>query len=186
MTRVRPARDEQGVTLFELLITLLLFGIVIAVAGPSLLSGINVLNHTDDDTQGLADIRMFVERMSRDLRAASKVYSSSDTSRLEIWIDYDANYRATDDENITWLLEPHTPGPHYDVVRRTAAGASQIASQTVVNGMTFAYTPPPGAPPPEGPEKTRLVRVSVEYDARPGRDASIKTAGFNIRLRNVQ
>lgn len=171
-------RGETGATLVEVLVTILLMGIVTAIATPALLSGINVLNHTDDDTQGLSDIRFFVERMSRDLRGARKVYTGSTASELRIWVDHNANYRAEPEENITWRLELHGSGPHFDVVRETGAGVSEIASQTVVNGMTFAYTP--------APEATRFVRVSVEYDARPGRDASIKTAGFDIRLRNVQ
>lgn len=180
---------EEGVTLVEVLITVLLLGVVVAIASPALLSGFNVVNQTDEDTRGLADIKLFVERMSRDLRAARKVYPTSTLKKLDIWIDYNSDYKASADENVTWALEAQGSGPLFNVVRSTDAGGSELASQTVINGMSFTYCAPPASapacqtPPPEG---TRFVQVNVEYDAEPGRDGSVKTAGFDIRLRNVQ
>lgn len=171
-------RGERGVTIVELLITVLLIGVVIAIASPALLSGFNVVNQTDEDTRGLADIKLFVERMSRDLRAARKVYATSIADRMTLWIDYNSDYKATPDEKVTWGLEAQASGPLFNVVRTTAAGGSELASQTVINGMNFTYSP--------APEATRFVQVNVEYDAEPGRDGSVKTAGFDIRLRNVQ
>ena len=183
MRKRLPRVDEHGVTMTEVLVTVLLLSIVIAMALPALLSGFNVMQHTDDDTRGLADVRTIVERMSRDIRAASRVEAGpspfdSTGSKLVIWVDGNADYRRSAGEIITWRFA--LQGAQYDVIRETDSGGATVVGQTVVPDVNNVFTYAP-APP-----DTRRVTVKIDYDAVPGAHASTKDAGFVIRLRNAE
>jgi len=173
----RRRRDERGLSVAELAIAMMIFSMIGVMAVTGLSSSTRSLGQVDDEVQGLQDLRVVSERLSRDLRQARGIDASSNSTQVTIWIDSDADYKQTSTETITW----HLVGPYddlYDVVREDGTGKKSIVGHTLVSAIAFFYdvTPP----------KTRVVTVDMTYDAMPGRYAKLRKSTFEIRLRNVQ
>lgn len=174
----RRRRDDRGISIAELVIAMMIFSLVGVMAVSGLSSSTRSIGQVDDEVQGLQDLRVVSERLSRDLRQARGIDASSNANQVTIWIDADADYKQTSSETITWkLLAGPNPGL-YDVVRQDATGKKSIVGHSLVSDIAFTYSP---APP-----KTRVVSVDMTYDAMPGRYAKLRKATFETRLRNVQ
>ncbi|MFC6238357.1 PilW family protein [Longivirga aurantiaca] len=171
----RPA--EEGVTLVELLVTMVLLSIVLAIAAAAFQATAKVYTATDDDATGLADARKVAERMGRDIRNARGVDAGATTSQLVVWIDANSDYKRQTNESITWKLEPSGDGLHYDVIRKVGSATQVIEARSLVSQIAFTYdlTPP----------NTQVVQTLVTYDSIVGRGASARTLYFAERLRNV-
>lgn len=180
--------SEEGLTLIELLVVMLLMSIVSFLAFGALDSTTRTLGNIDDETQGLADLKVVVERLSRDLRAARGVETPTGVTcpngspaaecALKIWIDQNSDYSPSADERITWRLQAGAGGGQYDVVRTTDAGDREIVGTKLVSDIAFAYTPSVAG--------ARTVSVRMEYDAFPTRAANQRVTQFEIRLRNTE
>jgi hypothetical protein len=140
--------------------------------------------HTDDEAQGLADVRTVIERLGRDIRTARGVedgaapnsYPAANASQLSLWIDSNSNYRKEGGEIITWKLVDRGSG-QFDVVRTPFGGTTQVVARTLVDAIAFSYdAPAPG---------TRVVSVRLEYDAVTTGAAGRRVTNFADRLRNV-
>src|SRR4051794_25206218 len=190
----RLRRDERGVTLVEMLITMILLGIVSSFVTAAVIDTEKAVRVTDNETQGLSDVRIAVERLARDIRDARGVIcdgAASDptcTNHLQLWIDYDSNYVENDStgERITWRLRSRGTG-HYDLVRTVSNGADRVEAQTIVQNVAFSYDYPPGAvAAAPGALHTSLVRVNMFYNAVHDSSApSTRTVSVSVRLRNV-
>lgn len=66
--RPRTARDEAGVTLIELVITIVLVGIIAGITGMLLLSGVREYTAHDTNANLTSQGRLGIERMARDIR----------------------------------------------------------------------------------------------------------------------
>ena len=171
----RPGDD--GVTLIELLVTMVLLSIVLGIAASAFQATAKVYTATDDDATGLADARKVAERMGRDIRNARGVDSGATASQLVVWIDVNSDYKRQTNESITWKLEPSGDGLHYDVIRKVGSATQVIEARSLVSQIAFTYdvTPP----------NTQVVQTLVTYDSIVGLGASARTLYFAERLRNV-
>lgn len=176
--------DEAGLTLVELLIVMVLMSVVSIIAFAALDNSNRIVANVDDETQGLADLKVVVERMSRDLRAARSVETPgtlSPESALKVWIDYDSNYSQSSDELVTWRLAAGAGDDQFDVIRETdeaGDGDREIVGTKLVSDIAFSYDPSVAA--------AKTVRVSMTYDAFPTRAAEDRVTEFEIRLRNAE
>ena len=176
----RAARRRGGFTLVELLIVVVMIGLIGAMALVSFTSGHEALGRADDDSRGQQDLRIVTERLSRDIRAARGVETGSGEDTLRVWIDYDANYRRSEDELITWQLSPNPDDPkHFNVVRSDAAGSGDTVGEALVSGIAFAYDAAPDI------TESRVVTVTMTYDAIVDAYLQKKQTTFRIRMRNV-
>lgn len=66
-------RPEQGFTMLELAVTVLIMSVVLAILYPSLDSFVRHTTQTEKKAQVLADTRRAVETIARDLRAANPI-----------------------------------------------------------------------------------------------------------------
>lgn len=173
------ARDEAGVTVVELSITLIIAALVSGMALSALLTGTRAVGQVDDEARGLADLQTVVERLGRDLRAARGVDASSNQSQLTIWIDHDSDYTQAPAETITWTIEAGADVDQYDVVRSDGAGNRRVIGYSLVSAIAFSYSP-------QAPPKSQVVHVDLNYDAYPRDYASDRVNSFEIRMRNVQ
>lgn len=176
--------DEAGLTLVELLIVIVIMSIVSIVAFAALDNSTKIMGNVDDETQGLADLKIVVERMGRDLRAARSVETPaalSPDSALKIWIDRDSNYAPSDDELITWRLDAGASGDQFDVIRETdEAGDAdrEVVGTKLVSDIAFSYEP--------SLADAKTVRVAMTYDALSTRAANERVTEFEVRLRNSE
>jgi prepilin-type N-terminal cleavage/methylation domain-containing protein len=201
MRHLRPsgtARDA-GVTLVETLVVIVLLSIVGTLVTRAVLDSHQIVRLTDDQTQGLADVRVASERLGRDVREARSVLcnptgtpaalAAADPTclyHLQLWIDYDADYAQQADETVTWRLDPSADAGHYDLVRAVGSGTGIVQSRTIVTQVAFQYDLQPGAlPPAPGAPHTTTVNVDMTYDAVRNSGTSNKTVSFTARLRNV-
>lgn len=197
--RPRGATSDAGVTLVETLVVMVLLAIVGTLVTRAVMDTHQIVRLTDDQTQGLADVRIASERLGRDVREARSVLcnpagtpsalASADPNclyHLQLWIDYNADYAQQVEETVTWRLDPSGDPGHYDLVRAVGTGTGIVQSRTIVTQVAFAYDLQPGAvPPAPGAPHTTRVDVDMTYDAVRNSGTSNKTVSFTARLRNV-
>lgn len=149
---------------------------VMAVSGLS--SSTRSIGQVDDEVQGLQDLRVVSERLSRDLRQARGIDAASNANQVTIWIDVNSDYKQSTTETITWKLVAGPNAGLFDVVRQDGNGLKSVVGHSLVSDIAFFYDP--------APSRTRVVTVDMTYDALPGRYATVRTTRFETRLRNVQ
>jgi hypothetical protein len=178
----------------ELVVVMALVGVIAAISASALFSVHVVAGRTDDESRGLSDMKIVVERLSRDLRGARGVelHPLSDQTQLVIWIDGNSDYQRVPSEVFTWKLEPGTNPGLYNVIKESGTGLQQIVGYSLISDIAFTYAPGQCVAPPcseFGPaptSDTNTVRVEMSYDAIPGLHSSPKYVGFKVRLRNAE
>jgi type II secretory pathway pseudopilin PulG len=201
LAKHRARRDDAGVTLVELLVSMILMGVVGALVVAAASSSARSEVRLSDETQGLTDIQTVVERLGRDLREARGVETSATQSQLTVWLDTNSDYtEQCSTERVTWKLQANSDGLHYNVVRLVGDPASPtsttLVGHTLVDLVAFSYD---GAATPaaatSGPyvcgstqriAPTATVGVTMTYDAIANGFTSSRKAIFSTRLRNVQ
>lgn len=82
------ARSESGVTLVELLVVMILLGVVGSVVTTVIVTGLQTSTSISTRTQALHQIEQSLQRVSRELRVADPLYTTSDPLReLAVTID---------------------------------------------------------------------------------------------------
>lgn len=174
----RFRRDDAGVTLVELLVSMALIGVVGLLVTTATITTHRVVRHTDDESQGLSDAKVVSERLGRDLRDARGIASGADAHHLVLWIDFNSDYIQQSNETITWQLQPNASSPgHYDVIRTVQGQTQVVEARTLISDIAFTYSPAAPA--------TNLVTTSMTYDALLGQGATTRVVTFSTRLRNV-
>jgi Tfp pilus assembly protein PilW len=164
----QPGGTDRGTTLVELLLA--------AAITAALGSAVTVVTVTTWRTQqvrarssdGTAAAKVATELLSRDLRDARAVLSSSAGS-VTVWDDLNSDYRRQPAETLTWTV---------DGAGRLCRTSPVPAARCVTSGRpptTVAFT---YASDPSG----RLTRVGV--DLRNGPDTPPRT--WNVALENLQ
>jgi hypothetical protein len=137
-------------------------------------------------------VAVVTDRLSRDLREARAIvcdaaaWDPTCSAHLQLWIDSNSDYRQQPNEIVTWQLQANPGDPsHYNMLR-TVAGSSVNEARTIVRNVAFTYDVAPGASQPgPGAVTTRVVSVSMFYDAVVGSGTSTRTVTFSTLLRNV-
>ena len=95
---------EDGFTVIELLVTMVLLGVVMAIATASVITALQSQRRQVDQTYRLNDAKVAFERVTRDLRAANPLLAADDDEvRLQITVD---DLRRT----VTYTAEPSPAG----------------------------------------------------------------------------
>ena len=121
--RHHPHSREAGLSLVELLVTLILLGVVGTLVTAAVVNASGALIHVDDENKGLQDAKVILDRMGRDARHARSIVcdaaASDPTCRkhLQLWVDTNSDYVKSDSEVVTWQLEQDADGEHFDVYR---------------------------------------------------------------------
>jgi prepilin-type N-terminal cleavage/methylation domain-containing protein len=196
MTRRILLRDDRGLSLVEVLVAMVLLTIVGSLVTRAVLDSHKVVRITEDQTQGLADVRIASERLGRDIRDARSVLcnplgtppalAAADPNclyHLQLWIDYNSNYVQETAETVTWQLTPN--GDQFDM-SRVVNGVGRVQARSIVTQVAFSYDLPPGSTnPPPGAPQTKSVQVQMTYDSMTKTGTSQKSVAFTARLRNV-
>jgi type II secretory pathway pseudopilin PulG len=176
-------RGDAGLTLVELLTSMMLMAVVGGVVLTAVINAHQVFRSDSDEAQGLADVRTVVERMGRDIRDARGLDAGATDRQLTLWIDTNSNSRRETSEVVTWKIvdvsgASCTTVGHCNVVRSVPGQTDVIEARTLISDFAFTYDLP--AP------NTRLVEVRMKYDAVRGRyGTGNREVVFRDRLRNV-
>src|SRR5205823_4769595 len=98
------ASDDSGVTLVELLVSMMLMAIVSSIVMVATIDSHRIYRSDDDESRGLTDTKTVVERLGRDIRDARGVDAGATDSQLTLWIDSNSNYRRETTEIVTWRI----------------------------------------------------------------------------------
>lgn len=202
--RPRNAHDA-GMTLIEVMVAMSLIGILGAVLVGAVRDNSRLNIITQDESQGLADVKKVVERLGRDVRSARSLNPGATESQLVLWVDLNSDYIKSDDEIVTWqLLKESEDGVQYNVIRQTEGGEPTIQARTLVSDIAFCYWT--GSAEPNQADctgslpasagngglsaadaaRTRLVTTITTYDAMPSGGTGSRQVSFSSRLRNVE
>lgn len=197
LERRKGARSCAGVTLVETMVVIILLGVVGSIVLRAVIDSHKLVRITTDQTEGLTDVRVATERLSRDVRDARSVLCNptgtapslvGDTTcayHLQLWIDYNSDYVQQTNETVTWNLQSGATIGHYDLVR-SISGLPAVQARTIVQNVAFTYDLLPSATAPgPGFPHTTVVNVNMSYDAVLSSGTSTKTVSVSARLRNV-
>lgn len=194
----RHLRGEEGMTLIELLITMILLGVVSTLVVTAVIQSSRILTHNDDEATGLADAKVILDRLGRDIREARSVVcdgsfadptdaASVDVTcerHLQLWVDSNSDYIKQPSEVITWQLQKNGDHIHNDVFRVVGTGAGATshrqASSLIVNAL-FKYDRGTGIA-----ATAHEVNISLTYDSIVGRGSAPRVASLSAQLRNKE
>lgn len=187
--RLEPVRDDRGVSLVELLVTMILLAVVSTVLVGAVVSTHGLFRKTDHEASGQTDVRTTIERLGRDVRNARSVDAGATASQLVLWIDSDSDYKKQPDEVVTWTLSAGVNG-HFDVAR-TVDGQTTRTARLVISQLAFQYQTESGgaflAPPltQAQADSVRLITSDILYASDASRAEAARHTVFTERLRNV-
>ncbi|MEO8107974.1 MAG: hypothetical protein ABI720_11720 [Actinomycetes bacterium] len=184
-------------SLVELLVAMVLIGILGAIVSAAVLISHKQVRLATDESTGLSDTRVVVERLGRDIRVSRGVDAGASESNLVLWIDYNSDYvrdvAAQAEEIITWSVLEQANGQS-NTLRSTAGGVVQLQSRTLVSNLAFCYLTEPSDDPADcmatplsttDAANTRLVKVTLQYDSALNYGSEERTNTFTERIRNV-
>ena len=199
---------EDGFTLVELLVVVMLLSVIGGLVGTSLVTGMRVTSATQSRYDAIHDLQKGVDRLARELRAADPIWYPAPSSgipgeasaAMEIYRDPPA---FTIRERFTYTFCPaarklfvrrQTPAPALTSPPTTpptltcpatptgAAPAGSVPLISNVDAMTFTYQTAAGTTPTAARDVHRII-VTVRR-AVPGQaDINIRTA---LRVRNAR
>lgn len=185
-------------SLVELLVAMVLIGVLGAIVSAAVLMSQKQVRISTDEATGLADTRVVVERLGRDIRVSRGVDAGATRGNLVLWIDYNSDYirnaTAQPEEIITWSVVDNGSGEQFNTLRSTAGGSVQTQARTLVSSLAFCYLTVPSDDPADclatplsaaNAANTRLVTVTLQYDSALDYGSSARTSTFTERIRNV-
>jgi len=184
-------------SLVELLVAMVLVSILGAIVSVAVMMSNKQVRIADDEATGLSDTRVVVERLGRDIRGSRGVDAGATKSNLVLWIDYNSDYirssTAQANEIITWAVVDNGSGVQYNTLRSTAGGQVQTQARTLVNQLAFCYLASADInaqclPVPlsaANAAATKLVKVTLTYNALLNTGTASRTTTFTERIRNV-
>ncbi len=178
MTRL--IHRDDGMTLVEVIVAVVLLGVVSAIAQTMVVGTYRASRYSDSDFQGLSDARVALDRLTKELRQAETVYTGSDASHVQFWVDLNRDGAADPGELITYRAAPVTSATGVASVelRRSVTGTTgyTVLARALTSSTIFTYdTPPPG---------TALVTVTLTAGLNTKDAAQPRTITTQIRLRN--
>lgn len=196
--RIREeSASDRGLTLVELLVVMIILGVVGSITSAALLVTHKEQRLTNDESQGLADVKTVVERLGRDIRQARSIDAGATQSKLVLWIDYNSDYIRDPvnqpNEIVTWQLQSQGSGSnHYNVLRQTTSTDVRVEARTLVSNISFKYYSANGTQLSAGAGLTAsdagavtTVTADLLYNAIAGA-GSDRVTTFTERLRNVR
>lgn len=191
----RLRADDSGMTLIELMVTMILLAVVSTLVVTAVSQAGRILTHTDDEATGLGDAKVILDRLGRDIRESRSTVcdggladpgdpasvDANCNAHLQLWIDANSDYAQQESEVVTWRLQQNPDGVHFDVWRITGVGPSAAAhrqASSLIVQLAFEYDTGLAV------EDATEVTLSMQYDAIVGRGTAIRDVAFAARLRN--
>ena len=194
LTRMRQRLNaEDGLSLVELLIIMLLLGLIGSTVTTSLVRGMKATSATQSRFDALADLQKSVDRMTRNLRAADPLLFTSSTAQravVEVYRDetftqklrYTYTYCSTQQRI---HVKTETNPVSAPAAANCAAMTDPVLISSVSNGATpvFQFFKVDGVTPATSAKDALTMKVTVSRAMRNQTAIRVDTL---VRLRNVR
>jgi prepilin-type N-terminal cleavage/methylation domain-containing protein len=141
------AARQNGFTLVELLVAMVLVGVVATAVYASFISGVEASSSRDSQARAQNDARMAMEEFTRDVRQAvspdgivAPVAAAPTSTSIELWVDNNRSLTATAaaPKRVRYRLS----GTNFvrQVLTGTVWSAEEILAPAVANGSTALFT----------------------------------------------
>jgi prepilin-type N-terminal cleavage/methylation domain-containing protein len=198
MTRlIRRLRYDDGVTLTELMVVLMLMGIVSVIFSTAIVSALRSTRNVEGVARSNDDVRLAIATLDRELRSASQICTPGPAAAGDI-LTFETRL-ATGTETITYRIDdPDADG--VGTLVKSDDNGDRVVVEGVVNGFVAAET---GVPEPMftnqgiteavGPSTTvtgspsfgKVISLRVWVDSNPRDDISPKLETTELSGRNV-
>ena len=164
-TNGRAEKEEAGFTLVELLIVMVLLGIVMGVVANTLWTVQRSEAYTRGRTTALDEMRLALNRMTKDLRQAYDINTTPTASHLDV----DTYVNGVE----TRVVYDVTDGV---ITRSVGSGTAQLVQDELTTDNIFTYTPDALSPnmvavvfvvkPSNLPDTTLTLNAEIEFRNR--------------------
>ncbi len=186
MSRLARLRDQDGVTLPELLVTMALLSVVTG----GLILGMTGLyrgsRYTNQDSDTLAALRITLDRFEKEVRQARRILTGSGPKHAYFWVDYNGDYSQQASERIHWEVQDIGAG-RARFVRWTDAAPAVVRSLSgdlVFDAGETNFEYPRDDPSRPLEEVTSiLVSLTALGEGTLAEERSVRT---EVRLRNAE
>ena len=198
MTRlIRRLRYDDGVTLTELMVVLMLMGIVSVIFSTAIVSALRSTRNVEGVARSNDDVRLAIATLDRELRSASQICTPGPAAAGDI-LTFETRL-ATGTETITYRIDdPDADG--VGTLVKSDDNGDRVVVEGVVNGFVAAET---GVPEPMftnqgiteavGPSTTvtgspsfgKVISLRIWVDSNPRDDISPKLETTELSGRNV-
>jgi prepilin-type N-terminal cleavage/methylation domain-containing protein len=194
---LRRLRSDQGVTLTELMVTVMLMGIVSVVFSTAIVSSLDATRDAEGAARSNDGIRLAIASLDRELRSASQICTPGPAESGDV-LTFETR-TATGTETITYRVDDPDADGVGELVRSAGTG-ERVVVEGVVNGWVAAQngTNEPlftnqGITETVGPSTTvvgspsfgKVISIRVWIDANPRDDISPKLETTELSGRNV-
>jgi type II secretory pathway pseudopilin PulG len=179
--------DQEGFSLVEMLLVILLIFTIVALVSSLLISTDNTSRDIISIVKSEIDARLAIYRISKDIRETHNIISADDYEVIfESNIDSDEYY-----ERVRYYLVPD--GSNYDLYRQIDSGSSDLFIKNIVDDSIFTYysglsTPEAGMIVPISDEEIlktiKYVNITVNIDQSGTSSPRTMTLDTIITLRN--
>lgn len=188
LTRLRAeARRDDGFTLMELLVAMLVLSIVGAAAVSALGQGVRASARGQARGEALMDLQLVAQRMSREIRAANPI-TIAEAGRIEVQIVRSGQTRIYRYE-LSAMPVPGTRNRLHEV--RTVGGVSNtflLGEEFVAGGLTLSYEDGAGtaltALPLTQGDRARVKTVTITLTRFTPMNATPMSVSTTVSVRN--
>ncbi len=170
-------RTEDGLTLVELLVVMVMVGIIGAATTSVLISSQRTQQYSQQLRTVMDESRVTFERIHEELRQARQV-ELDQPDEIRFWVDANADGLRSLDEVVTYDVVPVSGVPdRWEVVRYTAdvgASGARVLVRTLRNADPFSYSP-----------TTDVIDMTFDLDVTTNRGPDVWTTSARVRLRNA-
>ena len=139
MFKRRGELGEEGFQLVELMVAMVVAMIATGLLIYATTSVYRTQRFGSQDSDALASLRAANDRVVRELRQAVVVYTTSTSTSLQAWVDYDVDQALDAGERITWTISNST-GTKAQLSRTTnAVGAP---TTVIARDLSWSATQP--------------------------------------------
>jgi prepilin-type N-terminal cleavage/methylation domain-containing protein len=194
---VQRLRHDDGVTLTELMVVLMLMGIVSVIFSTAVVSALRSTRNVEGVARSNDDVRLAIATLDRELRSASQICTPGPAAAGDV-LTFETRV-ATGTETITYRIDdPDADG--VGTLVKSDDNGDRVVVEGVVNGFVAAET---GVPEPMftnqgiteavGPSTTvtgspsfgKVISLRVWVDSNPRDDISPKLETTELSGRNV-
>jgi type II secretory pathway pseudopilin PulG len=173
-------------TLAEVMVSLIIFAMIgtLVMTGAIAIYRASRVQNQDSDTLGA--LRNAVGYMERELREGRRMYASSTSQQLTLWVDHDHDLVEEDSDVIQYLISDEDGDGLYELRRTANDGTTQILARYLSPDSHFEYRDDVSDLGYDNPGVTDTSVIVIELIAdSPGTAGPARNIETQVRLRNV-